>query len=105
VVLEGINQAVEVKGVTVIMDPVLGIRLIMLAGFLGGRIAARYGLPSLTGYIIFGLLLGPYGAGVISLEIIESIKDPLSVAAVSVIAFMLGGDLTIAAIKTWGRSC
>ena len=84
------------------MDPVLGIGLIMLVGFFGGRIAARLGLPSLTGYIIFGLLLGPYGAGAISLEIIESIKDPLSVAAVSVIAFMLGGDLTIAAIKNLG---
>jgi len=40
------------------MDPVLGIGLIMLVGFLGGRIAVRLGLPSLTGYIIFGLLLG-----------------------------------------------
>jgi len=84
------------------MDPVLGVGLIMLVGFLGGRIASRFGLPSLTGYIVFGLFLGPYGAGLISLDLIESIKDPLSVAAVSIIAFMLGGDLTISAIKNLG---
>lgn len=76
----------------------------MLIGFWGGRIAAFLKLPSLTGYIIFGLLLGPYVAGLIPLDLIETIKDPLSVGAVSIIAFMLGGDLTINALKKLGAN-
>ncbi len=86
------------------MDVVLGVGLIMLIGFWGGRIAAFLKLPSLTGYIIFGLLLGPYVAGLIPLDLIETIKDPLSVGAVSIIAFMLGGDLTINALKKLGAN-
>lgn len=86
------------------MDAVLGIGLIMLIGFWGGRIAAFLRLPSLTGYIVFGLLLGPHVAGLIPVDTLQTIRDPLSVVAVSIIAFMLGGDLTLNALRTLGSN-
>ncbi len=86
------------------MNEVLGIGLIMILGFWGGRLAAYIKLPSLTGYIVFGLICGPYGAGWISADLIETIKDPLSVVAVSIIAFMLGGDITFKAVRRLGMN-
>ena len=38
------------------MDLFLKISIIILVGLLGGRIAKKFGLPSVSGYIVAGLL-------------------------------------------------
>jgi diguanylate cyclase (GGDEF)-like protein len=90
-----------VKGV-MNMNIVLGIGIIMVIGFLGGRIASLLKLPSLTGYIISGLIFGPYVGKVLPEELIHQLKSPVSLVAISIIAFMLGGDLSFKTIKQMG---
>jgi Kef-type K+ transport system membrane component KefB len=85
------------------MNIVLGLGLIMLTGFVGGQIAIKCKLPSLTGYVIFGLLMGPYVIRLLPESLIKEIKDPVSLVAVSVIAFMLGGDISLKTVKNIGR--
>ncbi len=85
-----------------IQDPVLGLGAVMLIGFAGGRVAAMVKLPALTGYIIAGLALGPNVLGAIPQQVLDSLRDPVSSIAVSIIAFMLGGDLTIRTIRSLG---
>lgn len=84
------------------MNLVLGMGLVMVVGLAGGWVASRLGLPSLTGYLVFGLLLGPHVGGALSGSLIAQVKDPLSIVAVSVIAFMLGGDLPLKLIRRSG---
>ena len=84
------------------MNIVLGIGIIMIIGFLGGRIASLLKLPSLTGYIIAGLIFGPYVGKVLPEELILQLKNPVSLIAISIIAFMLGGDLSFKTIKQMG---
>ncbi len=83
-------------------DPVLGLGAVMLIGFIGGRLAASVKLPALTGYIVAGLMLGPNVLGTIPQQLLDSLRDPVSSVAVSIIAFMLGGDLTIGTILSLG---
>jgi len=59
-------------------------------------------LPALTGYIIAGLALGPNVFGTIPQQVLDSLRDPVSSIAVSIIASMLGGDLTIRTIRSLG---
>lgn len=84
------------------MNIILGIGIIMVIGFLGGRIASLLKLPSLTGYIIFGLVFGPYIGKILPGKLIHQLKNPVSLLAVSIIAFMLGGDLSFKTIKQMG---
>lgn len=97
-----ILQVLSLRG-GMVLNSFLGVGLIMFVGFIGGRIALKLGLPSLTGYIVMGLLLGPYVGGLLQRDLIHSIKDPVSMIAVSIIAFMLGGDLTLQTIKQIGK--
>lgn len=84
------------------MDTVLGMALIMLMGFAGGQAARRLGLPSLTGYVVAGLVAGPHTLALIPADVVDTLRDPLSLLGVSVIAFLLGGDLSIRTVRTIG---
>ena len=46
----------------------LGIAILLAAGLAASKIAQRFRLPSVTGYILAGLLLGPTGIGFITDE-------------------------------------
>ena len=42
---------------------ILSIAIILTAGFLATRITKRFRLPDVTGYILAGILIGPYVGG------------------------------------------
>ena len=48
------------------LDSLLMLGIILITGYLGGELAKKFNLPSLTGYIITGLILGPSLLDVIS---------------------------------------
>ena len=41
------------------LNPLLAIALIFIAGYMAGLAARRMGLPSVTGNILVGVILGP----------------------------------------------
>lgn len=62
-------------------------------GYMGARLVARFNLPSVTGFLIVGVVLGPYGAGLLSAELLHKI-DFVNPLALGLIVFLIGEELT-----------
>ena len=83
----------------------LAFGFILLTSYVTGRIVRRWGLPMITGYLLAGLIFGPYVLGNISpsLRILSpQILDELSIfnsIALGLIAFSAGGEVKIDAIR------
>ena len=69
----------------------LALAVILLSGLLCGRLAGRLRLPNVTGYLLAGLLLGPYALGFLQ-EGFVSRLDFISEMALAFIAFSIGGE-------------
>ena len=82
--------------------PLFTVGILLLAGYLIGRLAARLHLPEITGYIFAGLLLGEGGAHVIPFEMHDSLKL-ITDLALGLIALCMGGDFFAAKLKRMGR--
>ena len=70
----------------------LAIGIIFLAGSLGGVLARKIKLPSVTGYLFAGLLIGPSILGLINKEIMNQLA-PINDLALGVIAVSIGAEL------------
>lgn len=54
-----------------VLNPLTAFGMILVLGVLGGHIAQRsVHLPAMTGYLLTGLIVGPYGLNLISQEVI-----------------------------------
>lgn len=92
------------------METLFCIATAMIAGLLMSRPAKLLKLPAVTGYLIAGVLIGPYcigriginGLGFTSIEAIESLKI-LSEVALGFIAFSIGNEFRISSLKKIGR--
>ena len=62
-------------------------------GYMGARVAGRFNLPSVTGFLLVGIVLGPYGLGLLSLELLEKIGF-VNTLALGLIVFLIGEELT-----------
>ena len=65
----------------------LGFTLVV--ALVSGEILRRFRLPKLTGYLLFGLLLGPYLGNVITVEMARQLQTVTGVAT-ALIAFIAG---------------
>ena len=68
----------------------LAIGLTLVVGGLAGRLAKALKLPSVTGYIGVGILIGPYGLGVLSDEMLTQHLRVFADIALMIIAFSIG---------------
>lgn len=78
--------------------------VLLLCGFIAGRISRRLGFPGITGYLLLGVFVGPWivrllGGGVLISE--RSLQELrfIDSMALGLIAFTAGGELKIAAFK------
>lgn len=75
---------------------------LLILGLLGGRVARRFNLPNVTGYLLGGLFLGPSFVGIISdadINVINFVNE----LALSAIAFNIGGEFLIKMVKRVGK--
>ncbi len=77
--------------------------ILFAAGLLCAKIVGKFKLPSVTGYLIGGLLIGPYVFGLVSLHSIESL-EAFSSIALGFIAFSIGNEFKISYFKQVGVS-
>jgi len=68
----------------------LGVALLLAAGLLAAKICQYFRLPSVTGYIVAGVLLGPSGINVINVHSIGSDLDHFTSIALMLISFGIG---------------
>lgn len=80
---------------------ILLLGFILLLGALGGRLFQKLKIPQVVGYIVIGILLGQSGFQILSASVITAL-DPLSSIALSLIGFMIGGELKWQVIKKYG---
>lgn len=73
----------------------------MIVGLLMTRIMKKINLPNVTGYLIAGLIVGPYCLGVFNHENIEGLSI-ITEAALGFIAFSIGGEFKFSALKQLG---
>lgn len=89
---------------------VLCLGIAILAGLLMTRICKPLGLPAVTGYLVAGILIGPYclgqlgieGLGFVDIHYVESLSVICDVA-LGFIAFTIGNEFRIAQVKAIGK--
>ncbi len=92
------------------MDILFCIALSLLLGLLVTRIIKPIGLPAVTGYLVSGIILGPYclgrigldGLGFTSAEYVSRFKL-ISDVALGFIAFSIGNEFRVESLKKTGR--
>ncbi len=73
----------------------------MIAGLLMTRVVKLVKLPNVTGYLVAGLLIGPYCFRLISADSLAAL-DIITVAALGFIAFSIGSEFKLAHLKAIG---
>ncbi len=83
------------------IDALLAIAIMLLLGLLSTRLMKLIGLPNVTGYLIVGLIIGPYALGIISQDVYDSIEI-LSSIALGFIGFSIGVEFKLSHVKEIG---
>ena len=81
--------------------PLLSLAVLILAGYLFGRLCQVLRLPSITGYIVAGLLLSHSVSGIIERHTVESLT-PFTEVALSFIALTIGGEFQLTKLRRTG---
>ena len=92
------------------MEVLLSIAVAMFAGLLMSRVVKPLKLPAVTGYLIAGLLIGPFvlgrlgvdGLGFTSFNAVEAMK-PISEVALGFIAFNIGNEFRLSQLRIIGK--
>ena len=85
------------------MQIILCLAAAMICGLLLTRVVKPVHLPNVTGYLIAGLIIGPYCLGIFQ-ESDAAVTDVLTDVALGFIAFSIGGEFRISHIKQVGTS-
>lgn len=85
------------------MINLLYLAVAMAAGLALSRLMKLINLPNVTGYLIAGILVGPYVLNLINNESISSLKIITS-TALGFIAFSIGGEFKLVYLKKLGKS-
>lgn len=83
------------------MEVLLYLGIAMTAGLIFNRIVKKFNLPNVTGYLLAGLLIGPYVLDLFPSEAVAEMSL-ITNTALGFIAFSIGGSFNIANIKAIG---
>ncbi|MBR3818464.1 MAG: cation:proton antiporter [Clostridia bacterium] len=93
------------------METLFCISIALGAGLLMSRVVKPLGLPSVTGYLVAGILIGPYAIGALGFEgmgftSVENVKEYqiISDAALGFIAFAIGNEFRLSQLKQIGKT-
>ena len=102
---------VQVTGTIQNMEILLAISIALTAGLLLSRFVKPLKIPAVTGYLIAGILIGPYvlgrlniaGLGFTSMAHVENLKI-ISEVALGFIAFSIGNEFRVSQLKQTGKT-
>ncbi len=81
-----------------LLDTGAGVGLLLLAGYLAGRLCSRLKLAAVTGYLLLGVLVGPQVLGIIRAEEIGYLTL-VNDLAISLIALTAGGEIRLSFLR------
>ncbi len=76
-------------------DATFGIAILLAIGLLFAKVAQRIRLPSVTGFILAGVVLGPSGFGLITIDSVGHKLDHFTEMALMLIAFGIGEHIEL----------
>lgn len=79
------------------------LAIAMFMALLSSKLMKLAKLPNVTGYLIFGLLAGPYCFKIIPMETVESLSF-IPTIALGLIAFSIGAEFKLSYLKQVGKS-
>ncbi len=82
-------------------SPLLFLALMIFGGLFLSRFAKKINLPNVSGFLVAGLIMGPYALNIIPLDVMNSM-DLLSELALAFIAFSIGSEFKISYFKRVG---
>lgn len=88
--------------ISIMMDTTFIVGLIIIVGFLFGKIAEKTGLPKASGYILAGVALNPQISTIIPPSF-PDLTEPVTNICLAFITFEVGGSLSLDKIKKLGR--
>ncbi len=84
------------------MDILFFVGVAILVGFLGGKLSRQLRFPSVVGYLIAGLFLGPSFLNILHPQVLDKLVV-FNDVALSFIAFVIGSELHIANLRKLGK--
>lgn len=83
------------------MDILFFIGLIILSGFVFGKVVNYFKFPAVIGYLLAGLILGNSFFNLFSLELLEKLGI-FNDLALGIIAFIIGSEMRLSTLKRMG---
>lgn len=83
--------------------PMFAAGLLLMMGYLIGKLAAKVKLPEITGYIVAGLLVSESVTGIFPAHMNESFKI-ITEVALGLIALTIGAEFSVAKLRRIGRA-
>ncbi|MGI6165310.1 MAG: cation:proton antiporter [Limnochordia bacterium] len=77
--------------------------LLIVLGLFGGKLVGKIHMPSITGWILVGLVLGPSVFNVVTGDIAQMLQ-PIEGLALAIIALAIGGELSVSSLRKLGSS-
>jgi len=85
------------------VDVTLALSLLLALGFACARLARLVKLPSVTGYILAGVAIGPTGMDLIPSELLETRLHVFTTIALLLVSFGIGERFDISRLRGTGR--
>ncbi|KPJ74411.1 hypothetical protein AMJ52_00730 [candidate division TA06 bacterium DG_78] len=85
-----------------LQNSILGLAIIVVAGYAGAKILHKINFPAVTAYLLIGILIGPRLLNFIPVQLINA-SDFISNFVLGIIAFMLGTHFTLKDLKAAGK--
>lgn len=77
--------------------------LIIFIGYMFGKIADRFNLPEITGYVFAGLIIGPSILNIVSEDLVNGFEI-INSLVLGIIAYQIGTELWLPKLKKSGKS-
>ena len=81
---------------------VLLLGIILFFGALGGWLFKKLKIPQVVGYIVIGIVIGSSGFRILEPEVIAAL-NPISTVSLTLIGFLVGGELKLGTVKKYGK--
>lgn len=81
---------------------VLLIGIILFVGAFGGWLFKKIKIPQVVGYIVIGIIIGSSGFQLLKPNVITALS-PVNTIALSLIGFLIGGELKLEILKKYGK--
>ncbi len=85
------------------LDILFNLSISLILGLLSSKVMKTIKMPNVTGYLIIGLLAGPYCLNILSLDVIETFSI-IPEVALGFIAFSIGSEFKLSYLKKVGKA-